>query len=108
MKTALLASLLAVLTLCWWRQAEASVNEAKIAGADIHADIDASAFRGGAAPLLAWITRSAQIVANYYDRFPAPSLRVRVVPEDGDGVRSGKTFGYHGGFIRVQVGRDVT
>jgi hypothetical protein len=108
MKTALLALLVAGITLACARQAEASVREIRSAGADIRADIDASAFRGGDAPLVAWITRSAEIVASYYNRFPAPSLRIRVVPEDGDGVRSGKTFGYNGGFIRVQVGRDVT
>lgn len=108
MKTALLALLLAGVTFFGGRQAEASVHEIKVAGADIRADIDASAFRAGAPPLVAWISRSAQIVASYYNRFPAPGLRVRVVPEDGDGVRSGKTFGYNGGFIRVQVGRDVT
>jgi hypothetical protein len=79
-----------------------------VAGVSITLDMDDGAFRGGPAPILAWVTRSARIVAHYYDRFPTPSLRVRVVPEDGDGVRSGKTFGYKGGFIRVQVGREVT
>ena len=59
-------------------------------------------------PIAEWVRRSAQIVAHYYGRFPTSALRVRVVAEDGGGVRSGKTFGYHGGFIRVQVGRQVT
>jgi hypothetical protein len=108
MKTALLAGLLGTMPLVCACHAHASVEEIKIVGADIHAEIDAGAFTRGAAPLVVWITRSAQIVANYYNRFPAPSLRVRVVPEYGDGVPSGKTFGYNGGFIRVQVGRDVT
>jgi hypothetical protein len=58
--------------------------------------------------LLAWISRSAQIVAGYYARFPTATLRIRVVPEDGGGVTSGKTFGYNGGFIRIMVGREVT
>jgi hypothetical protein len=35
-------------------------------------------------------------------------LRIRIEAEDGDGVRGGKTWGYGGGFIRVQVGREVT
>jgi hypothetical protein len=35
-------------------------------------------------------------------------LRIQVVPEDGGGVHGGKTWGNRGGFIRVQVGRDVT
>ena len=104
MKTAWLV----LFALCCFRNAAAEVSQINVAGADIRADIDASAFRVGAGPLLAWITRSAAIVASYYARFPTKSLRVRVVPEDGDGVRSGKTFGYNGGFIRVMVGRAVT
>ncbi len=80
----------------------------KVAGATIQVDVDAGAFRNGAAPIMAWVTRSAQIVAHYYDGFPTSRLRVRVVPEEGGGVRSGKTWGYDGGVIRVQVGRDVT
>ena len=44
----------------------------------------------------------------FRSRFPTPSLRIQVVPEDGGGVRSGKTWGYRGGLIRVQVGREVT
>jgi hypothetical protein len=108
MKTAWLGVLCATFVLCWPRYAEAAVAVLSVAGVDIRADLDASAFRGGAGPLQTWITRSAQIVAGYYGRFPTTSLRIRVVPEDGDGVRSGKTFGYNGGLIRVQVGRDVT
>src|SRR5579884_4152657 len=108
MKTAWWVALGAVVVLCCTRYAGAAVTELKVAGVDIRADIDASAFRHGSAPLETWITRSAEIVASYYARFPTTSLRVRVVPEDGDGVRSGKTFGYNGGFIRVQVGQDVT
>ncbi len=108
MKTTLFALLLTVTALCCLPDAAASVREIKVAGVDIRADIDASAFRDGAEPLVRWITRSAQIVASYYARFPTPDLRVRVVPEDGGGVRNGRTFGYNGGVIRVQVGRDVT
>jgi hypothetical protein len=66
-----------------------------------------SKFRGGAEPLLEWIKRSLGIVSAYYGNFPMSSVRIQVVPEDGGGVRGGKTWGYRGGFIRVQVGRDV-
>lgn len=83
-------------------------EEIKVAGATVRVDVDAGAFRNGAAPIMAWVTRSAEIVAHYYDGFPTSRLRVRVVPEEGGGVRSGKTWGYDGGVIRVQVGRDVT
>jgi hypothetical protein len=88
--------------------AKASTSELQVAGAEIRVEVDDDAFRGGSKPILEWVTRSAQIVGRYYGRFPTSKLRVRVVPEDGDGVRSGKTFGYNGGFIRVQVGRQVT
>jgi hypothetical protein len=88
--------------------AAAAVRELQVANTDIRADIDERAFKVGAQPVVAWITRSAGIVAHYYDRFPTPTLRIRVTSVEGDGVRGGKTFGYEGGLIRVQVGRDVT
>jgi hypothetical protein len=86
----------------------AAERQLNVAGTDIRVELDEGAFRRGSGPLIAWITRSAQIVAHYYDRFPTATLRVRVDPEYGGGVRTGKTFGNRGGFIRVQVGRDVT
>jgi hypothetical protein len=104
--------LLALIALCvgmlHMASAAAAVRELKVAGTEIKADIDEGAFKVGAKPLLAWITRSAEIVAHYYDRFPTPTLRIRVTSVEGDGVRGGKTFGYGGGVIRVQVGREVT
>ncbi|HZO22513.1 MAG TPA: hypothetical protein VFB37_08390 [Steroidobacteraceae bacterium] len=71
-------------------------------------ELDDSAFPVGATPLMSWIGRSLQIVAAYYGRFPTDTLRIRVIPVAGTGVRNGKTFGYRGGSIRVDVGRDVT
>jgi hypothetical protein len=74
-------------------------------GVNVQVDFRDTNFRGGTDPLVAWIERSEGIVAAYYGGFPTSSLRVQVVPEDGAGVRSGKTWA---GFIRMQVGRDVT
>jgi len=108
MKAAMIALMVLCAAVLYPRPASASVREIKVANADIQVNVDDDAFRGGVGPIVEWVTRSAQIVAHYYDRFPTSTLRVRVVPEDGDGVRSGKTFGYNGGFIRVQVGRRVT
>jgi hypothetical protein len=108
MRMAFLASLACCLTVLCTAQAEASTKELQVAGADIRVDVDDGGFRGGVRPILAWITRSAEIVAHYYDRFPTATLRLHVVSEEGGGVRTGKTFGYDGGVIRVQVGRDVT
>jgi len=108
MKAGVIALIALGVAMLYTPLATAAVREIKVANADIHVDLDDDAFRGGAGPIIEWVTRSAQIVAHYYDRFPTSNLRVRVVAEDGDGVRSGKTFGYNGGFIRVQVGRGVT
>src|SRR3569833_3020809 len=107
MKAAIAAIVLCV-TMCYTRAALASAHELEVAGTRIKVEVDDGAFRGGANPIVEWVTRSAQIVAHYYDRFPTSSLRVRVIAEEGDGVRSGKTWGYNGGFIRIQVGRQVT
>jgi hypothetical protein len=60
-------------------------------------------------PLLReWLERSARIVADYYARFPAPLvvLRIRSVP--GGGVRGGRTTNESGLVIQVSVGRDAT
>ena len=108
MKAVVIALSVLCVAMLYAQHATASVREIKVANADIHVDVEDGAFRGGVGPIVEWVTRSAAIVAHYYDRFPTSSLRVRVVAEDGDGVRSGKTFGYNGGFIRVQVGRQVT
>jgi hypothetical protein len=86
----------------------APIKEMQVAGATIRIDLDDGAFRGGSGPIMAWVKRSAEIVTQYYDGFPTSRLRVRVVPEQGGGVHGGKTWGYDGGVIRVQVGRDVT
>jgi hypothetical protein len=103
---------IAVIVLCvmlgYTQWAPASTHELGVAGAQIRVEVDEGAFRAGATAIVEWVTRSAQIVAHYYDRFPTSSLRIRVIAEDGDGVRSGKTWGYNGGFIRIQVGRQVT
>lgn len=85
-----------------------AARDLKVAGSEIRVDVDGNDFRGGATPIMDWVSRSAQIVAHYYNRFPTAKLHVRVVSESGEGVRNGKTFGYEGGFIRIMVGRDVT
>jgi hypothetical protein len=110
MKSAFLASiaLCAALTLAGGTACAASALQFTVAGANVRLDIDDTAFRAGADPLVAWAKRSAEIVAGYYGAFPTHDLRIQVVPQEGDGVRSGKTWGHNGGFIRLQVGRDVT
>jgi hypothetical protein len=86
----------------------ARAEQLNLDGVSLQVELPDTQFRGGTEPLLRWIKRSVGIVSAYYGRFPTPSLRIQVVPEDGGGVRSGKTWGYRGGLIRVQVGREVT
>jgi hypothetical protein len=83
-------------------------SEFAVEGATVRVDVPSSGFRGGMDPIVAWIKRSAAIVAGYYGRFPTRTVLIRVLPEDGAGVHGGQTFGSHGGFIRIRVGRDVT
>jgi hypothetical protein len=67
-----------------------------------------SDFTNGTAPLVDWSKRSLGIVSGYYGRFPVSQLRIRVSADSGSGVHHGTTFGAHGAFIRMSVGRDVT
>jgi hypothetical protein len=87
---------------------DSTTQQVAVDGVNLRIEFGDTKFRGGTEQLMAWIKRSLGIVSAYYGRFPTNSLRIQVVGEDGDGVRSGKTWGYGGGFIRVQVGRDVT
>jgi hypothetical protein len=88
--------------------AAGAADELHVDGSALHVDIDHTAFAGGTAPLLEWVTRSADIVSRYYARFPTPSVTVRLVPQSGAGVQGGKTFANPNAYIRVQLGREVT
>jgi hypothetical protein len=58
--------------------------------------------------LKGWMERSARIVADYYARFPAPLVMLRIQAAPGDGVRGGRTTNESGLLIQVTVGREVT
>jgi hypothetical protein len=83
-------------------------EQLQVAGAEVHLTFDAREFRGGAPPILDWARRSADIVAQYYGRFPTSRLTLRLVPQAGAGVHGGKTFANPDAFIRVQLGSEVT
>ena len=86
----------------------ADAQQFNVDGVAIGLDFADSDFAHGTEPLVVWVKRSASIVAAYYGHFPVPQLHIRVSSADGDGVRHGTTYGAHGGFIRITVGRDVT
>ena len=85
-----------------------AADELHVSGAVVHLDFDHSAFSGGTAPILEWVSRSADIVSRYYAHFPASSVTVRLVPQGGGGVQGGKTFANPNAYIRVQLGREAT
>ena len=58
--------------------------------------------------LHAWVERSANIVADYYGRFPAPLVVIRLQSMQGAGVGGGRTTDDAGLMIQVSVGRDAT
>jgi hypothetical protein len=85
-----------------------AADELRVGGALLHVDFDHGAFHDGGTSILEWVRRSADIVTGYYGRFPAHSVTLRLLPQSGDGVRSGKTFANPDGYIRMQLGREVT
>jgi hypothetical protein len=58
--------------------------------------------------LRTWALRSANIVAAYYERFPAPLVVLSVRSAAGDGVGGGRTTNDSGLRIQVNVGREAT
>ena len=88
--------------------AASTVDELRVGGAVLRVEFDHSAFAGGAAPIVEWVSRSADIVSAYYARFPSPSVTIRLVTQSGAGVHGGKTFANPDANIRVQLGREVT
>jgi hypothetical protein len=57
--------------------------------------------------LRTWVQRSAEIVAGYYGRFPAPQVALHFGSLDGDGIGGGRTTDDDGLSIRVNVGRAI-
>lgn len=97
-----------LLSACSQGYAQSAAEQLNLNGVSIRVELENNSFQVGAVPLHEWVERSERIVSAYYGGFPTTSLRIQVVPESGDGIQGGKTWGYRGGFIRVQVGREVT
>ena len=58
--------------------------------------------------LRTWVERSANIVADYYGRFPAPLVVLSLQRMEGGGVGGGRTTNDSGLVIQVSVGREAT
>ena len=57
--------------------------------------------------LLAWATRSAQVVGTYFAGFPVPRLALFLLPTRGAEIGLGTTMGHGGAAIVVFVGREI-
>lgn len=80
----------------------------EIGGGTLCVDIDDAAWSKQPALLRVWIERSAHIVTDYYGRFPAPLLVLKIQGMDGSGVGGGRTTNDSGLLIEVRVGRQST
>jgi len=77
-------------------------------GSILCVSVDGSGLTQQQRPLRDWIERSAQIVADYYGRFPAPLVNLRIETVAGTGVHGGRTTNESGLVIQVSVGRETT
>jgi len=57
--------------------------------------------------LRTWVERSANIVADYYGRFPAPLVVISLQSMEGGSVGGGRTTNDSGLVVHVSVGRDA-
>ena len=60
------------------------------------------------AAIVEWVASSAAVVAAFYGSFPVRRVRVLIVPDEGNCVRSGTAFAYGGAALRVVLGHAVT
>jgi hypothetical protein len=60
------------------------------------------------ATFIAWVERSAHVIAKYYGRFPVDDARILIIPVGGDGVRNGTSFGYRGAALKVTIGKGTS
>jgi hypothetical protein len=76
-----------------------------------NANIDVAFFNADQKPdrrlILSWIRTGALAVAEYFGRYPVAHAGILVVPEDGNRVVSGTTYGFDTSAICVRVGRNV-
>jgi hypothetical protein len=79
-----------------------------VQGGALCVSVDDPAHALSAQLLKVWIDRSARIVADYYDGFPAPLVLLRIRASPDGGVHGGRTTNDSGLVIQVTVGRDVT
>jgi len=58
--------------------------------------------------VLDWIATAARAVTTYYTKFPVPHVAIAVSFHDGEGVDSGRAFGWEHAHISISVGLATT
>jgi hypothetical protein len=58
--------------------------------------------------VLDWIATAARAVTTYYTKFPVPHVAIAVSFHDGEGVDSGRAFGWEHAHISISVGSATT
>jgi len=107
-RTAALALLIVALAAATAFPANEMTSTIVIGNSRIDVNIESGATQASKEDLMKWVRWAAESVTAYYGRFPVPQLLLRIVPSDGKGVRSGRTFGReNGGFITIHVGKDA-
>lgn len=86
----------------------AAPTELAVDGVRLRVEPGSDDFNAGNDALLAWVRRSAGIVAAYYGGFPTARATIELRPGPGAGVQGGSTYANPDALIRVRVGREVT
>jgi hypothetical protein len=76
-------------------------------GSQLCISMDDDELKTQRAQLLQWITRSADIVAQYYGKFPAPIVQIKLRGMEGGGIGGGRTNN-EPLRISVRVGRSIS
>jgi len=83
-------------------------TQLQIGGATIDVSLDPAPPADLRQLVLHWITTAARAVSTYYAKFPVPHVAIAVNFQDGEGVHSGKAFGWKQAHISISVGRSTT
>src|SRR5215467_788549 len=76
----------------------------RVAGGQIDIAFPEGSMRASSDDLLDWVKAAANAVSEYYGRFPAEHLTLRIRSGSGSGVRHGMTYPRGGGLILISVG----
>jgi hypothetical protein len=80
-------------------------NQMKIGGATIDVSLDSAIPADLHKRVLDWIATAARAVTTYYTKFPVQNVAIAVKFHDGEGVNSGRAFGWKHAHISISVGR---